>query len=202
MKKSMIISMFLVFCCIFSFANEYKNLEYHFSFTLPDEWKEISKTEIDEMINQIPNNVMLSLFNIVDCFEIPEGNANPNSRLMIQYIDLSGIEMEWDTFVKSIVNADIYSILEDTGLSPYIDNIDSNFPIIDNAKKILVLFSEVYAINKQSIKIISIIHLGRSGVVQILIFLSEKEEDIGLTLLGGIIETLQFDDAHSYVDKD
>jgi hypothetical protein len=201
MKKVLVSVILGLLMSVFSFADSYDSIQYHFSFTNFQRWKEIPKSKIDERARQIADTMGTKFVNYITGFQESGIQDFGYPNMLLQYHDLQGHKLTWNDFVDIFGNVNLSSEINNSGYKSFIEDFNTTAPLIDRSKKMIIHNTESTVTGVGILRSVIIVHLGKNGIVQINITIPKNNYNKYSTAINNIIETLKFDYGYTFIDS-
>lgn len=198
MKNKLLLSVIVFFLNAFSYADSYSSLQYHFSFTVPQGWKEISKSKIDEKARQVANATGTKFINYIAGFQESGIQDFGYPNILLQYHDLKGHKITWNEFVDVFGKSNLGSSINNSGYKLFIDNFNTTSPLIDRSRRIIIHNVEATVTGVGVLRSILLVHLGENGIVQFNINIPKNNYNKYTSDINSIIESLKFDYGYTF----
>jgi len=178
---------------IFS-QNIYKNEEFHYSFVIPNNWRQIPKNEIDNQMRKLSELTGAKFVNFSTGFQPVKLNLNQYPHLLIQQFEYT---ISWQEFLSLFGKNFNYDDIED-GLKKIMGEFITKEPIINEEKHAIILNTETYVEGIGDLRATTFTILGKKSFIQFNITVLKKDYDKYISDIMTIIDTIDFEENYKY----
>jgi len=199
MKKLFLFMFIISIFYSLGYTESFSSLKYHFSFTIPNGWKEIPKIKIDEKTKESTKATGTKFIDYIAGFQEADKTDFTYPYMLINYHDLQGYKITWDFFKSEFGKEDfVESGFNGKEYRAFIKDFELSSPLIDSSKKIIIHNVEADIVSVGIIRGIIIFYLGKDGILQLNMFIPKKEYNKYTSVIINIIDTLKFDYGYSH----
>jgi len=225
-KKILVISLFL-FLPLFSYASDNRLLDQydewkaeqdnqsaekqpekqtfvhsdsidHYSFSLPNDWKEISKSVIDGVMDEIAKQSNTKRVEYVSGFQTEEKEYFEYPYILIQKhkFDTPSFSQLEKTFNNNNFQEKVNR--ETSAYSELLKNSTIEKPFIDKERNIIFMNIQMDVANVGQAKGLMAMFLGKNGITQLNFYSTTNEYSKWLPVFNSVIDSFKYDDGFAY----
>ncbi|MCF7831862.1 MAG: hypothetical protein K9M36_03185 [Candidatus Pacebacteria bacterium] len=176
----------------------YKNPQYHYSFTIPNTWIEIPKSIIDEVMQQLVNMSGGESIDYTAGFQLENNELFQYPYILVQQyeIDTPSYNQITETFKSNEFSNNINKSIDE--YSKLISNASLEDPFIDRDRNIIFMNSEMDVVDIGKVKGLMAAFLGKDGITQLNFYSGEFEYLENLSTFNQIIDSFKYDQGYEY----
>jgi hypothetical protein len=190
--------LFFLFLGTFSYADSYSSIKYHFSFTIPNGLIEIPKQKLDTRLRQLADSTGTKFVDYIAGYQEAGIQDFGYPNMLLQFHDLKGNKITWNDFIKSMGNLNFNDAINNGSYSTFVNNFNSTAPMIDANKRMIIYNSEVNVTGVGLLRIVTILFLGKNGIVQINLTIPKNKYNNYASAIINVINTFIFDYGYEY----
>lgn len=225
-KKILIISLFL-FLPLFSYASDnrllddfdewkaeqdkqsaekqpgeqplvYSDSVDHYSFNLPNGWKEIPKSVIDKVMGEAVKQANAKRIEYTSGFQLEEKEYFEYPYILVQKHKLD--TPSFSQLEKTLNSSDFQEKVnrETSVYSELLKNSTTEKPFIDKERNIIFMNIQMDVANIGQIKGLMAMFLGKDGITQLNFYSTTNEYSKWLPIFNSVIDSFKYDDGFAY----
>ncbi len=168
----------------------------HYHFEVPEGWIEIPREVLDSTFEKFANQAGIAVPDYEAGYQVNAENYFTYPYLLVQHrpVDSATIRQ----IASALETAEDAPGIQKLGSSGLMGNISIGTPVVDEAKKLVVLKMDSEVQGVGAIKILSISAPGRNGMVNLHLYARASDYEEHLESFQGVVESFAFNEGYEY----
>lgn len=176
----------------------YSNSADHYSFNLPNGWKEIPKSVIDKVMDEIAKQANTKRVEYISGFQ-----SEGKEYFEYPYILVQNHKLDTPSFsqIEKTLNSGDFQEKVNRGTSAYSELLKNSAiekPFIDKEHNIIFMNTQMDVANIGQVKGLMAMFIGKNGIAQLNFYSKTNEYSKWLPVFNSVIDSFKYEDGFAY----